>query len=192
MPNSEDVLIIEAFHNIPDKNMLGWVALDTKFERFVLAAIMAEINRRHRRIAHVEFPPRTDLVLLEHPIPLRAGLCLDSTHGRVRKTYEAKAGQLFDFAPGQGTKNEYLGGALNRDIGRLRPGTGAGLFFISDADDPSRSMKYYRGNKTDLATAVAVLQTHIAHGQLVATETIDCGNVDGAGLRIHMCVFDRT
>jgi hypothetical protein len=191
LPASRHRILIDAFHSIQDKNALGWVALDTKFERFALAAIATEIKRQEGRVAHVEFPPRMDLVILDTRLPSQDHRCLDTQCGRVKMRYEAKAGQLFDFAPQQRTKQPYLGGLLNDDLAKLNPETGAGLFFISDADDPCRYLKYYAGHKGVLGDAIRELQRNVTNGALVATEVIDCGVVDGSALRIHMCVFDR-
>lgn len=186
----EHELLIRAFENLPDKTGLGWVALDTKLERFVVAAIASAINRDGRRIAHLELR-RGDLVILEEPLPRRPNRPLDVDRGRIRIRYEAKAGQLFDFAPGQGTKPPYLGGLLNDDLAETSPENVAGLFFISDPDDPSRHLKYYKGNVARVDDAVAILQKHVTNGTLVARSTIDCGVVDGTRMRIHMIVFDQ-
>ena len=183
-------MLIDGFHAIHDKNGLGWAALDTKFERFALAAIAAAMNRTSGRVAHVELL-RMDLVLLHAPLPSRPDRHLDAKSARVKQRYEAKAGQLFDFAPQQGTHLDYRGGQLNVDLGKLAKGDGAGLFFLSDSAQPNRHLKYYGGFNTTVAAAVRELERNVTNGALVGTETIDCGKVDGAAMKIHMCVFDR-
>ena len=184
-------VLIDAFLGIRDPCFLGWAALDTKVERFVVAAIAAEINRRHGRIAHIEFPPRTDLVVLESPIPSGAKR-LDPRQATIKSRYEAKAGQLFDFAPAQRTSDGYMGGHLNDDMAVLRPGVDAGLFFIADVDDPTRHLKYFKGHAApSRAAALKILQSNVPNGRLVADPTLDCGSVDGTKVRIHMCVFER-
>jgi hypothetical protein len=191
MPPSQHLTLIDGFHSIHDKNSLGWLALDTKFERFALAAIATAINRRFGRIAHVEYPPRRDLVLLDTPLASRSGRHLDARSVQPKLAYEAKAGQLFDFAPQQGTDTKYLGGSLNDDLAKVPAGAGAGLFFLSEAGDPLRHLKYYGGFDAPLAIAVQVLEKNITNGTLAACETIDCGQVDGTTMKIHMCIFER-
>jgi hypothetical protein len=187
---SHDALIA-AFHAIQDKAAIGWAALDTKFERFAIAAIAAAMNRSGDRVAHLEYPPRRDLVVLEAPLRRRAHRPLDHDQGRIRVRYEAKAGQLFDFAPQQGTTPEYLGGQLNIDLAKRGPEKVSGLFFISDPDDPTRHLKYFKGHRGQLDDAVHILRRNVTHGCFVTRETIDCGIVDGTPMRIHMVVFDQ-
>ncbi|MFT3840783.1 MAG: gamma-glutamylcyclotransferase family protein [Myxococcaceae bacterium] len=182
--------LLHAFHTINDSNALGWIALDTKVERFALAAIATEINRSSGRVAHLELL-RMDLVILEASLAAAPKRRLDARNAQIKMRYEAKGGQLFDFAPEQGTQLEYLGGELNNDLLKLEQGRGAGLFFLVEAEDPSRHLKYYKGLRCTIDDAVSVLQKNVSNGVLVASETIDCGLVDGTLVKIHLCVFDR-
>jgi hypothetical protein len=134
-----------------------------------------------------------DLVLLDAPVVRRPNRNLDEDEirARIRLHYEAKAGQLFDFANPR-TKPKYLGDDLNAEFAKaaLRRGQGAGLFFINEAADPTRHLKYFAGHTCDLAHAVSILKQHVLAGELVAQETISCGIADGTEVKLHMCVFD--
>lgn len=168
------------------------------------AALSTAINRRAgKRIAHVEFSSgkkrapdgckeaRIDLVILEDRIPSRMGRSLDTSAARIYMRYEAKAGQLFDFAPTANTDEKYLGTALDDDMRGLTIGTGAGLFFISEIADPTRFLtKYAVNHAASIEGALSLLDKHIPRGQRVVHELIDCGNVDETNIKIHMCVFD--
>ncbi|HSK01341.1 MAG TPA: hypothetical protein VK932_08875 [Kofleriaceae bacterium] len=206
MSISHHDVLIDAFRSISGEsaNALGWVCLDTKFERFMTAAISTAINRRAgKRLAHVEFSSgkkqaldgckeaRLDLVILEERIPSRQGRSLDASAARIRMRYEAKAGQLFDFAPTANTDEKYLGAALDDDMRGLRFGAGAGLFFISEIANPTRFLKRYAvGHVAQLDHALSVLSGKITRGQLVTREVMDCGEIDETKVKIHMCVFD--
>jgi hypothetical protein len=84
-----------------------------------------------------------------------------------------------------------LGGELNNDLVDCRPEKLAELFFLSDPDDPSRHLKYYKGRIAPLDDAIALLEEHVPNGRLAARSSIDCGIVDGTRMRIHMVVFDQ-
>lgn len=196
--------MIEAFKSIDEREAeaLGWVALDTKFERFVTAAVATAINRKAKmRIAHIEFSSgkkrvpegskesRVDLAILEEPIASRAARCLRGGPCTVKMRYETKAGQLFDFAPEAETDEEYLGAALDKDMRGMKLGCGAGLFFISEIEDGTRCAKYFAGHTTTLEAAIEILKGNIK-GTFVKSEPMKCGKIDGTDVTIHMCVFD--
>jgi hypothetical protein len=199
-------VLIAAFKSIGEREAeaLGWVALDTKFERFVTAAIAVEINRNapnKKRLAHIEFSSgkkrapegskesRVDLVILKDPIASRPGRCLRGSPAAVAMKYETKAGQLFDFAPDAETDEEYLGVGLDKDMRGMKLGYGAGLFFISEIEDGTRCAKYFAGHTTTFAAAVEILKGNI-NGTFVKSEPLKCGKIDGTDVTIHMCVFD--
>ena len=184
-------ILIEGFHAIVDKNGLGWAVLDSKSEQLVTSAIATSINRKlGRRIAHVEFSTRIDLAILQTPIRHRERRCLDPGSVAVEMQYEAKIGHSFDFAPAQSTHEKYLGADLNRDMEGMSYGRGAGLFFVSDARDANRHLKYFRGHVARIDAVAATLCKHVVRGHLAAHETIDCGVCDGTDVRLHMFVFD--
>ena len=183
--------LVEGFHGIVDKNGLGWSVLDSKSEQVVCFAIAAAINRNvGRRIAHVEFDKRIDLAILRAPIPHRPGRMLDKASCAIDMRYEAKIGQAFDFAPLQKTPPTYLGDALNEDMADMRRGTGAGLFFVSEARDANRHLKYFKGHVATIEIVTATLQKRVIRGELVTHETLDCGTCDGTNVKLHMFVFD--
>lgn len=183
--------LVSGFHDIQDKNALAWSVLDHKSEQFVTAAIATAINRKAGlRIAHIEFD-RVDLVILTERIKPRLGRHLDWPAASLVMSYEAKAGQLFDFAPGyRRPKNIYVGGHLNADMVGLRRATGAGVFFMYEVADPTKHLKYFTGHTTDVDDAVAELCRNMTNGTLVAREVISCGQADETDVSIHMCVFD--
>lgn len=199
-------VLLEAFAalSVETRGGLGWVCLDTKFERFMTAALSTAINQRAgKRTAHVEFSSgrkrgqdggkeaRIDLVILEDRIASRPGRSLDTSTARIRMRYEAKAGQLFDFAPGANTDEKYLGAALDDDMRGLARGTGAGLFFISEIADPTRFLKKYAVTQVaSIEDALSALDKHVKRGTRVVHATTDCGTIDETNVKIHMCVFD--
>lgn len=109
--------LIEGWRSIDDKNALGWAVLDTKSETLLCAMLAVSINRRAgKRIAHVEYPLRIDLVILKDRQLSRPRKCLANQAGAVEMAYEAKAAALFTFAPGMNTDPEYLGRGLNDEL----------------------------------------------------------------------------
>lgn len=179
--------VLDAFRSIQDKNSLAWSVLDTKSELFVSAAIALSANRQAgRRVAHVEYPPRIDLVFVnEHREPAHA--------------YLAKAAYLTDFQPARIEKRYwYLGGCLNDDIPKvqalsLRLGKnvrGSVLFYLYEVSAPTRQLKYGKAPPVSLPIAIETLTRFVPHGSLVASETIECGGADGADVRIHLYLFD--
>jgi hypothetical protein len=183
--------LIEGFRSIEDKNGLGWAVLDTKSETLLCVSVAVAINRRAgKRIAHVEYPPRIDLVILRERQVSRPGRSLPNHPQFVEMAYEAKAAALFTFAPGMRTDPKYLGGGLNDELDGMVRGRQAGIFFIVEAHEPERHKAYYNGHVIELRNALALLQQQVTRGELAAHETIDCGVVDGTKVAIHMCVFD--
>jgi hypothetical protein len=190
-PPAHHGILIDGFRSVVDKNGLGWAVLDSKSEQLVTSAIATSINRKlGRRIAHTEFPPRIDLAILTSPILHRPQQRLDTTSCSIEIGYEAKIGQCFDFAPQQNTAPKYLGADLDADMEGMRLGRGAGLFFISEAHEANRHLKYFRGHTTNIQAVAAVLAKHVTRGTLVAHEVMDCGIADGTEVKIHMLVFD--
>jgi len=209
MALSDHKTLIEAFNSISGTDTakaLGWVALDTKFERFVTAAVATAINTQaDKRIAHVEFTThkkvrrepdgpkdsRVDLVILGDRIPSRPGKYLRTGSEAIVMRYETKAGQLFDFAPRARTKKRYLGGDLDKDLKAMGSARGAGLFFISEISDPTRCAKYFGGNTASLDDALSTLMRNVTKGEVVTQAVVSCGTIDATDVKIHMIVFDR-
>lgn len=183
--------LVEGFHSIHDKNALAWAILDTKSETLLCATLALAINRRAgKRIAHVEYPPRIDLVILKDRQPSRPARHLRNDPGAVAIAYEAKAAAMFTFAPGMGTDPKYLGAGLNDELEGMVRGRQAGIFFIAEAGDPERHRAYFNSHVTDIDQAIRLLRQQVTRGELVAHETIDCGEADRTQVKIHMCVFD--
>lgn len=186
--------LLSGFRDIQDKEALAWSLLDSKSEGIITAAIAAAINRAAgMRVAHIEFPPRHDLVILNSPLPHRPKRHLDAAQASIRMVYEAKAEHCFAYSAARIAKRDpYLGGNLNRDIveRKLRYGTGAGLKYLYEVAHPNRHLKYFTGDPVDVDDAVAALEGFITDGTLAARESIDCGTVDGTHVKIHLCVFD--
>jgi hypothetical protein len=181
--------VLDAFRSIDDKNALAWSVLDTKSELFVSAAIALSANRRaRRRIAHVEYPPRVDLVLVDE-------------QGRPAHAYLAKAGYLTDFQPARIQRRDpYLGLCLDDDIPKVQglctqlgPSVrGSALFYLYEVSAPSRQLKYGKVPPVSLSVARETLPLFVPRASLIAHETIDCGHADGADVRIHLYVFEPT
>ena len=184
--NTHEILI-NAFKSIPDKNALAWSVIDTKSELTVTSAIAISANRLAGvRIAHVEYPPRVDLVF-------------KGAGGEVTQAYLAKAGYMTDFQPGAITRsNPSLGGHFNKDLEKLsaicsrlgREVFGAGLFYLYEVSDPSRQTKYGGLPKVPLDKAVSTLERFAPCSVLVGREMLDCGIADGTAVRLHMCIFN--
>jgi hypothetical protein len=189
-PPPRHAVLIEGFRAIKDKNALAWTVLDSKGERFIIAAIATSINRRTRRIAHIEFSRRIDLAVLHDPLRHRTGRYLDAASSPIQIRYEAKAGQLFDFARSANTLPRYLGAELDDDMAEMTLGEDAGLFFVAEVADANRHLKYFAGHVATIDDVKAVLCQHVTRGSLVAHESIDCGIADGTSVKIHMFVFD--
>lgn len=180
-------VLLDAFKSIADKNALAWSVIDTKSELSVTSAIALSANRLARaRVAHVEYPPRVDLVF-------------KGPGGKVAQAYLAKAGYVTDFQPRAIVKsNPYLGGHFNKDLQKLptvcsrlgREVRGAGLFYLYEVSDPSRQTKYGGLPAVELEVAVTTLSRFAAHGVLAGRKMLDCGIADGAAVRIHLCIFD--
>lgn len=183
--------LIEGWRSISDKNALGWAVLDTKSETLLCATLAVSINRyAGKRIAHVEYPPRLDLVILKDRQPSRPRKHLANLPGAIEMAYEAKAAALFTFAPGMKTTALYLGGGLDEELKVMIRGRQAGIFFIVEVREPERHKAYFNGHVIDVGRAIALLRQQVTHGDLVAHETIDCGEADRTQVSIHMCVFD--
>lgn len=179
-------LVVEAFSSIHDKEALAWSVLDTKSENAVTRAIAVSANRRAGiRVAHVEYPPRLDLALIEKGVPVAV--------------YEAKAAYATDFQQRRISKNNwYLGRCMDDDLVKLHGvrllyptlRQWSGLFFVYEVSDPRRQLKYGGTRPVAAARALEALRDQVKLGRLSAHASIDCGNVDGTDVRIHMCVFD--
>lgn len=190
-PPPHHATLIEGFRSISDKNALAWTVIDAKSERFIVAAVATSINRlAGQRIAHIEFSKRIDLVVLRDPIRHRPGRHLDVDACSVQIRYEAKAGQLFDFATTARTQPRYLGTELDDDMAEMTFGEHAGLFFVAEVADGNRHLKYFGGHVAQIDDVRVALRKHVTRGSLVAHETIDCGIADGTSVKIHMFVFD--
>jgi hypothetical protein len=190
-PPPHHATLIEGFRAISDKNALAWTVLDSKGERFIVAAVATSINRRaRRRIAHIEFSKRLDLVVLHDPIRHRTGRYLDADSCSIQVRYEAKAGQWFDFAATAKIRPRYLGAELDSAMAEMTLGEDAGLFFVAEVADGNRHLKYFAGHVAQIDDVKVALRKHVTRGSLVAHETIDCGIADGTSVKIHMFVFD--
>ena len=133
----------------------------------------------------VQYPPRIDLVFKD-------------PGGLLSHAYLAKAGYVNDFQPNAIAKMDpYLGTHLSNDVTKLlalRSRLGlqiicAAVFYLYEVSDSSRMTKYRRAPVV-VDIALETLQRFVQHGVLVAKEVIDCGDADGANVRIHLCVFD--
>ncbi len=178
-------IVREAFANIPDKEALGWAVLDSKSETAVTLAIATTANRQAgRRVAHVEYR-RVDLVLVKEGIPTAL--------------YEAKAAYVTDFQPARLARGDwYLGACVDEDI-QKKPNLGAGmptvhdravLFYLYEVSDTGKQLKYGKNAPVLVADAIMGLKSQITMGTLASQDSIDCGNVDGADVRIHLLIFE--
>jgi hypothetical protein len=178
-------IVREAFASIQDKEALGWAILDSKSETTVTLAIATAANRRAgRRVAHVEYR-RVDLVLVGDGIPIAL--------------YEAKAAYATDFQPARLARGDwYLGACVDEDLQKKRNlGVGmptvrdrAVLFYLYEVSDTGKQLKYGRNPPVLVADAINGLKSQITLGTLAAHDSIDCGTVDGAHVKIHLLIFD--
>lgn len=160
--------------------------LDNKSESSVSLAISVSANRRSAaRVAHVEYPPRLDLVFLENGVPTTL--------------YEAKAGYATDFQPGRISKADwYLGACVSDDLAKLARVRAkiktarqhAALFYLYENSVPQRQLKYGKSPAVDAAAAISGLKRLVRNGTLIAQEVIDCGVADSAAIKIHLCIFE--
>lgn len=178
-------LVLGAFENIADKNALAWAILDSKSETAVTLALAVTANRSaQQRVAHVEYR-RVDLVLVRE--------------GRPFALYEAKAAYVTDFQPARLARGDwYLGACVDEDL-QKKHNLGAGmpavkeravLFYLYEVSDVSRQQKYGKSAPVAVADAIAGLKSQITGGILAAEKQIDCGEADGANVKIHLLIFD--
>jgi hypothetical protein len=178
-------LVLQAFENIADKNALAWAILDSKSETAVTLAIAVTANRHAKqRVAHVEYR-RVDLVLVRAGQPVAL--------------YEAKAAYVTDFQPARLARGDwYLGACVDEDL-QKKTNLGAGipavkdraaLFYLYEVGDTARQQKYGKNAPVAVTDAIAGLKSQVTGGILAAEKQIDCGEADGASVKIHLLIFD--
>lgn len=182
--------LTEAFLGIEDKNALAWSVLDTKSEKTVSLAIAVSANRKaNKRIAHIEYSPRIDLVFINSD--------------NMLDLYEAKSAYVTDFQPSRIAKNAiyqndaYLGKCIDNDFAKLKlirekfsnVRQISCLFYLYEVSKPERQLKY-SNPPVPIQNAIQTIQSQVASGILVSHQAINCGEADETEIKIHLCIFD--